>query len=268
MASRDYSFTSRKLSLIAVAVLGAASGAPTFAQEAPGWYIGGNVGRTRADFDNTNINNTLAGQGFVINSRAQDNHDTGYKLYGGYRINRNFAVEGGYFDLGRFTDTFNTTPAGSFRDDTRVNGLNLDLLGILPIGDRFSAFGRVGAAYSRARSSYTSTGFVPPNLSGTQRNHTDIKIGLGVQYAITQALSVRAEVERYRVSDPLRNRNHIDMASVGLVYYFGSKPAPAPVYVAPPPPPPPPPAPRVVPPPPPPAPVYVPPERPAKQGRN
>jgi OOP family OmpA-OmpF porin len=156
-------------------------------------------------------------------------------------------------------------------------------VGTAPLTDHFSVFGRVGAAYARSRASFASTGFTPANLSNPNRNGTNLKLGVGLQYAFTEALAVRAEIERYRINDPLRNRGNVDMASVGLVYRFGAKAqtpvarayvpvaAPAPVYVEP--------APRAVapppapvyvapPPPPAPAPVYEPPVRPAKQGRN
>ena len=246
------------------------------------------MGTTRAHFNNDSINSTLAGQGFTVTSRTEDNSSTGYKLFGGYQLNRNFAVEGGYFDLGRFNYTVNTTPLGSFSSDMRVRGLNLDLVGILPLSDQFSVFGRAGAAYAQSRSSFARTNPLLLINSPTSRNETNLKLGLGMQYAFTEALALRAELERYRISDPVRNRGHIDMASIGLVYRFGGKvqtpvaqafvpvvsappppppPAPrvAPVVVAPPPPPPPP---VVVAPPPPPPPVFEPPVRPAKQGRN
>ena len=278
--------TARKLSLIALAVLGTTS---VLAQELVGPYIGGNIGRSRAHFDAPGNLNAFVGPGFAVNSSSNNEGDTGGKLYGGYRFNSNFALEGGYFDLGRFNYTYNTTPAGSLNGNLRVRGLNLDLVGIAPLSDRFSAFGRVGAAYTRATSGFTSTGAVPAAAGRSERN-TNLKLGLGLEYAFSERLAVRGELERYRVKDALRSRGHIDMASVGLVYSFGARPqtvirtaAPAPVYVAPapapapapvytPPPPPAPapaPAPVYTPPPPPPAPapVYTPPSRPAKQGR-
>lgn len=272
----------RGLGLIALAVLGTFSSSWVIAQDATtGPYIGGNIGATRADFNNDSINRTLAGQGLTARSATEDNSGTGYKLFGGYQLNRNFAIEGGYFDLGKSSYTVNATrntdnAAGSFNGETRVRGLNLDLVGMLPMTDRFSVFGRVGAAYAQSRASFTSTGAVPVNTSSTRRSDTNLKVGLGMQYAITEALAVRAEMERYRINDPVRNRGHIDMASLGLIYRFGPKaqtpvaqayvppayvapaPAPAPVYVAPPPP-----APVAAP-----QPAYEPPVRPAKEGRN
>jgi len=282
MTASKFPAARRGLGLVALAVLGTVSSSWVIAQdETTGTYIGGNVGRTRADFNNDSINRTLAGQGLTVRSMTEDDSSTGYKVFGGYQLNRNFAVEGGYFDLGRFSYGFDTTPAGTFSGNTRVRGLNLDLVGILPLSDRFSVFGRAGAAYAQSRANFASTGAVPVNTSSTRRNDTNLKLGLGMQYAITEALAVRAEIERYRVSDPVRNRGHIDMASVGLVYRFGGKvqtpvaqayvpvvtappPPPAPVFVAPPPPPPavfvaPAPAPQ---------PVFQPAARPAKEGRN
>ena len=275
-----------RLGLIAFALFSTVGSSWVIAQDSTtGPYIGANLGTTRAQFNNDSINSTLLGQGFTVNSRTENNRSTGYKLFGGYQMNRNFAVEGGYFDLGRFNYSVNTTPLGTFTSDTRVRGLNLDLVGMLPLSDQFSVFGRVGAAYAQSRANFARTNPLLLNNSPTSRNDTNLKVGLGMQYAITEALAVRAELERYRVSDPVRNRGNIDMASIGLVYRFGGKvqtpvaqafvpvvsapppppPPPAPVFVAPPPPPPPP---VVIAPPPPPPPAYEPPVRPAREGRN
>jgi OmpA-OmpF porin, OOP family len=220
---------SPRLGAIALAVLGAAASGQAFAQPiaTPHWYLGGNIGRTSADFDPPALPAPILGV-------AEDDKDKGYKLYGGYQFHRNFAVEGGYFDLGDFDYAYGTG-VGTFAGNSRYRGLNLDLVGRVPFGDRFSAFARVGAAYTRARATLGGGSF--------RDNDFGVKYGLGLEFAITQALSLRGEVERYRIDDPVRNRGHVDMASLGLVYRFGA-PAVVPTrVVAPPPPPPPPPAP-------------------------
>lgn len=193
------------------------------AEDALGWYGGANVGRTSATIDNPRITSGLAAGGLTVNSISDRDRDTGYKIFGGYQLNRNFAVEGGYFDLGKFGYTANTTPAGSVSGDMRVRGLNLDLVGTLPLSERFAVFGRAGINYAQAKDQFTSTGaatIINPNPSESGANY---KIGAGLQYAITDALSIRGELERYRVRDGIGNRGHIDMASVGLVYRFGGK---------------------------------------------
>ena len=281
MKPLKFPVSKRQLSLLALAGFATVCSTSVIAQVSP-WYVGGSLGPTRANFNNDAINSQFVGQGFTVNSSSTENRSTGGKLFGGYQLNPNFAIEGGFFDLGRFNYS-GTTTGGNYSGTTRARGLNLDLVGTLPLTDRFSVLGRVGAAYAQTRDNFSSTSFVPPSTANNNRNETGVKFGVGLQYALTDALSLRAELERYRISDPIRNRSNVDMASIGLVYRFGGKvqtpvaqtyvaPPPAPVYVAPPPPPRPvvvAPAPVVVaPPPPPPPPVYVPPARPAKEGRN
>ena len=234
-----------------------------------GWYVGANVGQSKAKIDDARITNNLLGVGFA-SSIVDDNRDTGYKLFGGYKFNKNFALEGGYFDLGKFGFTATTVPAGTLTGSIRLKGINLDAVGTLPITEKFSAFARVGLNYAEAKDNFTSTGAAPvqtnPNPS---KRDTNYKVGLGLQYALTESLGMRVEAERYRINDAVGNMGDIDLISVGLVYRFGEKtPAPAPVQkvaapepVAPEPqvevvavtPPPPPPV--VVTPPPPPAPA-------------
>src|SRR5205085_12419688 len=61
-----------------------------------------------------------------------------------YKFNRNFAVEGGYFNLGKFGFTAHTSPAGTLEGSAKFQGANVDAVGILPLGGNFSAFARAG----------------------------------------------------------------------------------------------------------------------------
>ena len=77
-----------------------------------GWYGGVSVGQSRAEIADARITAELLGGGLtVVPPIADDDRDTGYKLFGGYKFNRNFAVEGGYFNLGKFGFTTTTVPA-------------------------------------------------------------------------------------------------------------------------------------------------------------
>ena len=237
--------------------LAALSGTGVSAQDA-GWYGGANLGRSGATIDDARINSSLLGSGFSSSTIVDDDRSTGFKAFGGYQINKNFAVEGGYFDLGKFGYTATTVPAGTLNGNIRLRGLNLDLVGLVPLTDKFSVFGRAGLNYAQARDSFSGTGAVLVTNPNPRKNDTNYKLGLGLQYALSESLAVRAEAERYRVNDAVGNRGHVDLVSVGLIYRFGAK-AQAPiarvaavepvretVAVAPPPPPPPapPPAPR------------------------
>ena len=259
------------LGLAALAVLAS----PFAVADDSGWYGGVNIGQSRAKIDDVRLTSSLLGQGSTATSITDDDRDTGYKLFGGYKINKNFAVEGGYFNLGRFGFTATTVPAGTLSGNIRLQGLNLDAVGILPITEKFSAFGRAGLNYAEAKDSFTGTGLVTVLNPKPSARETNYKFGAGLQYDFTESLGMRLEAERYRINDAVGNRGDIDLFSIGLVYRFGEKtpapapraervaaaPAPQPVVVPPPPPPPPP---RAVTPPPPPPPPPAPPPAPRK----
>jgi len=217
--------TSGTLSLVALAVMASPL---AMADDAVGWYAGANIGQSRASIDDARISSGLLQNGFSSATISDDDRDTGYKIFGGYQFNKNFALEGGYFDLGQFGFAATTVPAGTLNGSIRLKGLNLDAVGILPMTERFSAFGRIGVNYAEASDSFSGTGAVRVSNPNPSQRETNLKVGLGVQYAFTPALALRAEVERYRIDDAVGNKGDIDQISIGLVYRFGAK-APAPV---------------------------------------
>ena len=201
---------------------------PYAAADDKGWYGGISMGRSNATIDDAKISNGLAGGGLVANAIADDEHDAAYVVFGGYQFNRNFALEGGYFDLGKFSTAATTLPPGTLSGDIRLEGWNLDAVGTMPITDTFSVFGRLGWTYAQARDSYSGTGFgYVPNGSASKRD-SNVKVGLGLQYAFTDSLGMRVEAERYRINDGVGNKGDVDLFSFGLVYRFRDRtPAPA-----------------------------------------
>ena len=216
----------------AIAVLATAAIAPpSLAQsnnDTVGLYGGINVGRSRATIDDPRISGSLINNGFAVNSLADANRSTGFKAFGGYQFDRNFSLEGGVFSLGSFGYHATTTPAGTLDGQAKVRGLNLDLVGTLPINDRFAVFGRAGVTYAEAKDRFVGTGAVVVNNPNPSQRAANWKAGVGLQYAFTPALSIRAELERYRINDAVGNKGDIDMASIGLVYRFGAAPSAAP----------------------------------------
>lgn len=248
-----------RLTLVALAVT-----ACTLAlAEEPGWYGGLNAGQSNATIDDANIRAGLLQRGFGTSSIKDEGQSTGYKLFGGYKFNKNFAVEGGYFDLGTFKYDATTVPAGNLRGQIKLSGINVDAVGILPFTDRFSAFARLGVHQTEAYDNFTGTGAINALNPNPIKRENNLKAGVGLEYAFSDHFSARTELERYRVNDAVGGRGDIDLVSVGLVWRVGKKtpepaprmavaePAPAPPVVAPPPPPPvvfmpPPPPPPVV----------------------
>lgn len=221
------------------------SGQPACAAD-PGWYAGVNGGQSEATIDNDRISDELRGDGLSIRSIHDDDRDAGFKLFGGYQFNRYFAVEGGYFDLGKFGFKADTLPPGTLSGDTRLRGLNLDAVGTVPLIYDLSAFARIGVNVTQASDSFSGGGAVDVTNPSPSRRATNFKVGAGLEYPLTRAIGLRFEVERYRVDDGIGNKGDIDLVSFGLLYRFGSS-GPAPERVAEIPAPTPPPAPEIAP---------------------
>ena len=137
----------RKSSLVSAAVIAVLASSMAVADES-GWYVGGNIGQAKANIDVDRITSGLLSSGLSTTAIDTDERDLGFKLFGGYQFNRHFALESGYFDLGKFGFTATTIPAGSLSGEIKVKGLNLDAVGFVPFTDKWSAFGRVGLAYA------------------------------------------------------------------------------------------------------------------------
>lgn len=224
LVTRKRVIISTKRSLMALAVIATPV---ALAQDMDtGWYGGLNVGKSYSDFDNSRIVNDQL-RGSSVNSVTgfeDDERDIGYKIFGGYQFNRYFALEGGYFDLGQFDFTAQTQPAGTLAGQFKVRGLNLDLVGIAPLTDKFSVFARAGANYAEVRDRFSGSGAVNVLDASPDKHDTNYKYGAGLEYAFTRALSMRLEAERYRIDDAVGNDADIDLTSLGLVYRFGMEP--------------------------------------------
>jgi OOP family OmpA-OmpF porin len=215
-----------KRSLLTLALL---STPWAFAQDIAPWYAGASAGPTQATIDNDRIVQNMGLGGFPNSTVSDNNRDTGYKIFGGYQFNRNFALEGSYFDLGTFGFTANAAPSNTLNGKMQLRGLALDAVLMAPIGDKLSVFAKAGAHYSEARDTFRSTGAVIVHDADPSKSELNAKLGIGLQYAFTDALAVRAELERYRVNDAVGSRGDIDHLSVGLMYSWGQGRQPTPV---------------------------------------
>lgn len=232
--------TIQTLRLLSLAGLGSLLSITAVHAQVDSYYYGGaGLGQSSVQIDESRISKRLISEGASQTSMTKDERDTAYKVFGGYQFNRNFAVEGGYFNLGQFGFQSTTVPLGSYAGQIKLQGVNLDLVGTLPLNERWSAIARVGAQYANARDSFSSTGSVRIPNANPSKNAANYKLGLGVQYEVNPSMLVRAEAERYRINDAVGNRGDINVFSVSLVVPFGRTPAPvvravvAPVYVAP-----------------------------------
>ena len=233
-------FTKKVASMTAIAAAAVLMTQSATAQESqfinPDWankavYIGAAIGQSRANINDQDTIRGLTRPGQTINRWSSDERDVGYKLFMGKQLNRNFAIEGGYFDLGDFNYRSGTAQGGTTGANLSYKGLNLDLVTMLPFTDRFSIYSRLGVQYTKAVTEFNGT--LTTGRVYKDKNFNP-KVGLGMEYKLSEALAVRAEVERNRMDDAVRNKANVDLYSLGLVYKLG-RPAYAPVVYTPPP---------------------------------
>lgn len=166
-----------------------------------GWYAGGSIGQ--ADYE------CEASPGL-----ACDTKDTAWKILGGYQVNRNFAVEFGYTNLGELS----VSGAGA-RITLETTAWEVVGLGSFPVANQFSIYGKLGF--------YRGEADVSSNVAGGSgsRNSTDLTYGLGARYDFSRNLGMRVEWQRYgKVEAPSTTvsagDSDIDVLSLGVVWRF------------------------------------------------
>jgi len=223
------------LSLIGLSALAALPGI-TQAQtpDAPYPYLGLGIGQARPNLDAPRLGaQALTGSGLSITGTSADDLDTAYKAFVGYQFSRYLGAEVGYFRLGHFAYQATTNPAGQLDGRLRVTGINLDLVGSLPITASLSALARVGYEKARTRADFVGSGAVTNATRIARANDNHGRYGLGLQYALTPHFLVRAEAERSRFADGQGDTVRATVFSVGLVMPLGVSAAPTRVSRAP-----------------------------------
>ncbi len=214
------------LNLLTAAAMGILLATPALAQDSY-YYLGAGAGQSRARIDDDRIAASLLGSSLTTSAVAHDERHSAYKVFGGYQFNRYVGVELGYFKLGTHGFTASTVPAGTLNGQFRVQGANLGVVGTLPFTDKLSGIARVGVQFARTRASLSSTGAVTVADPSPSDRETNAKIGVGLQYEFSPAFLMRAEVERFRVSDAVGNHPQVAMYSVSVVFPFGRSEAPS-----------------------------------------
>jgi OOP family OmpA-OmpF porin len=221
----------KKLHLICLASLAALSSTALYAQNSGQFYGGLSAGQAESKIDNERINASLIGAGLTSTGINTNQHEPAYKVFGGYQFNPYFGLEGGYFNLGKFGFESQTLPLGTLNGRFRVDGINLDLVGSLPINDQLSLLARMGVINGRSRDTFTSTGAVVVGNPSPEITKRDYKAGLGFAYKFSQSMNLRGEIERYKINDAVGGKANIDLATLSLVFPFGRTAEKAPKVV-------------------------------------
>lgn len=175
---------------------------PAFAQDA-GFYVGGHVGQAEG---------RDACNDFNVPGVSCDDKDSAWRVLGGYQLNRNFAIEGAYTDLGELTAS---GPGGSV--SAEANALELSGLGMFPLTNTLSLYGKAGVYRGEVEGRLDSS-----LISGTSKDdNTDLTFGAGVKFDMTRNVALRAEWQRYNdMGGEDTTETDVDVLSVGVQYRF------------------------------------------------
>ena len=155
-------------------------------------------------------------------SLDEDEDDTGYKLFAGYRASNNFGVELHYADLGEISlsgnngDTFTRGNGAAYQftangvkivQETKSYGVAATYA--LPLNDNFSLLGKIGFHRWDIENSLGSS---------LDDDGTEPFYGIGASYQVNENVAIQAEFERFQIdSDDI---DDIDLLSVGLAFHF------------------------------------------------
>ncbi len=176
----------------------------------PGWYLIGSAGEASASASQSEMDENLVsifasgGLDVVDSTSTLDDADTGFGLAGGYQLNDHFAVEFAYVDLGSvnhqatstLTDGTDTAVVET-RLESSANGPVVSALGILPIGERFSVFGRVGFSLLNAEGSARITLDGDSQRISQSSQKSDPVFGIGAEFSMTRHFTLRLAWDRY-----------------------------------------------------------------------
>lgn len=160
-----------------IALVTGLAAAPAFAQD---WYAGfgagvGNLGKSGQDV--TGLSNVQI-----------DDTDTTYTVRLGYRLNKYFAVEGGYYDLGKYAFS-NNGGATAITGSAKAKSYGLSAVGIAPLGDAFELYARLGIEQSEIKAN-ANTALFTADESDKQTGAT---YGFGGRYMFSKNVGLFAE---------------------------------------------------------------------------
>lgn len=175
---------------------------------------------------------TLVNTGAPIQNLRSETEDSdfGYQATFGYRFNRYFAAELGLAQYGELKSTARAdmdfgagfVPA-SVSLTFSAGGPILSAIGILPLGEKFEAYARLGYLFTSSERELSSRVDGQSGSFGSAKGDSQNPVyGLGVAWHINQVYSIRAEFQKL---DNLGQENRtgeedITVAGLGLIVRF------------------------------------------------
>ncbi len=181
-----------KRKLLVSAVLATLSSATLAA--APGFYVGGQLGWSKADYE-----------------QADDKTGLGGRLNAGYQFDQNWSAELGYTRYANSKIKNARYDHKSIGDVTlKNNAIDIVAKGTLPLDNGFNLFAKAGLAYIKVKADAA--------VAFEDENKWRPTYGIGAGYDFNQ--NVTADISWMRVQNGGVIPN-LDVVSAGIGYHFG-----------------------------------------------
>lgn len=200
------------IATLGLCLLASSSLAQTSADKNP-FYLGLSGGQTKIDTGVTRLTGTA----------TLDEKDTGYKIFGGLKIDSIWGAELQYVDFGKASlkgntgDQFNYQgtqyefTANNAEISLKAKSYGVAMLAGYDVSKVFRPFAKVGLHHWKSTESATSSA----GNASLSNSGTDLFYGVGVQFSFTDRVAARLEAEQYKFDS-----DKVQLISAGLTVSF------------------------------------------------
>jgi OOP family OmpA-OmpF porin len=146
-----------------------------------------------------------------------EDSDTGFRVFGGFTLDRGLGIEIGYVNFGEQTAQGSADGSGPYWTggpaavENALDGLDFGLVGNMPVSDALSLIARVGVLSWENELTYVDPAFLEKYVE----TGNDLFFGGGAEFHPGGPLALRGEFVRYRMDDV-----DVDLVSASVVYRF------------------------------------------------
>lgn len=182
----------KKILLTALIAMAGSVGA-----HAEGIYVGVAAGGTNIDLD-------------CEGAPSCDKSDTGFKLFGGYKLTENVAVEAHYADYGKAK-----LSGGGISVDVKVSGFGLGVAYLGDFATDWNGVVRAGIARNKLKVDASGGGFSDSDSESKTKGY----IGAGVGYKLTKEVALTAAID-YTQGEYNGDKAKVTLYTIGVNYSF------------------------------------------------
>jgi OOP family OmpA-OmpF porin len=199
-------------------LLSLVAAAPAFAGDV---YVVGSVGRSDVNINGAALDTSLVSAGAVGVSSSVNKNDTGFKLLLGYQINPNLAIEGGYVNLGKASYQATFT-GGTAVASVKASGPTISAVGIMPVNDSLSLFGKLGVINGKVEAYVAATGPGGAASAAISPSKWRPSVGIGASYNVNKQFGLRMEYEHFNKLGDANTigESNVNLFTVGAVFKF------------------------------------------------